>query len=135
MTSADPSWKVDETESPGEEEADELVSYEILTLANDVKLTNLISNSQKNVLSRVKKTDIAECAALFGNDVRDAFNAAITPQDVTLYGNIVTQRHAVAHSEDGQLVDWTTATLSLGDVELGLAAAERVMAAFEAAIQ
>ena len=38
MTSADPSWKVDETESPGEEEADELVSYEILNYPADTTL-------------------------------------------------------------------------------------------------
>jgi hypothetical protein len=106
-----------------------------MAVAGDPKLSNLIEASKRGILSRIKKVDLAECAGLFGSDVRAAFNASVTPQDATLYGNLITQRHAVAHSEDGQLVDWTVATLSLVDVENGLGAAERLIEAFEAAIQ
>jgi CheY-specific phosphatase CheX len=106
-----------------------------LALAGDPKVANLITNALKKILSRLNKSDITECALLFGDDTKAVFNGSVTAQDVTIYGNMITQRHAVAHSEDGQLVDWTTATLTLNDVALGVAAAERLMVAFEAAIQ
>ena len=106
-----------------------------LSVTGDIKLANLIANTQKTTLSRLKKNDLADCVALFGNDARQVFNDSVTAQDVTWYGNMITQRHGMAHNDEGQMVDWTAATLSLGDVEKGLAAAERLIAAFEAAIQ
>jgi hypothetical protein len=106
-----------------------------LSGSGDVKVANLIANTQNGMLARLKKTDLAKCASLFGEDVGKAFNEAVHDQDVTLYGNLVTQRHSVAHSDDGELLDWSSATLSLSDVELGLAAAERLLTAFETAIQ
>jgi hypothetical protein len=106
-----------------------------LLVAGDLKIANLIANTQKRIFARLDKSDIAECASLFGKDVRDSFNASVSDQDVTYYGNLVTNRHSVAHSQDGQLLDWVTATVSLSDVERGLAAAERLLTAFEASIQ
>jgi hypothetical protein len=106
-----------------------------LSASGDPKLANLIANSQKSIMSRLNKSDLAECAALFGEDVRTAFNTSVEPRDVTFYGNLITQRHSVAHSAEGQLLDWTTATVSLSDVEEGLLSAERLLSAFEAAIQ
>jgi hypothetical protein len=106
-----------------------------LSAPGDIKIANLILNTQDRIFTRLKKSDLAECAALFGADVRNSFNAAVQDQDVTFYSNLITQRHSVAHSEDGQLLDWVTATVSLSDVERYLAGAERLLIAFEAAIQ
>lgn len=106
-----------------------------LSAAGDIKIANLIANTQSRIFTRLNKSDLAECASLFGDDVKNAFNAAVSDSDVTYYGNLVTQRHSVAHSQDGQLLDWVTATLSLTDVEQGLAAAERLLTAFESSIQ
>jgi hypothetical protein len=103
--------------------------------AGDAKIANVIVNTQSKILARLNKSDLAECAGLFGKDVRDSFNAAVSDRDVTIYGNLIIQRHSVAHSQDGQLLDWFTATSSLNDVEQGLAAAERLLTAFEASIQ
>jgi hypothetical protein len=103
--------------------------------SGDQKLVNFLMNTQKRIIARLNKSDLAECAALFGEDVRDAFNGAVGPRDVTFYGNLITQRHSIAHSVEGQLLDWSTATLSLLDVEQGLEAAERMLTAFEASIQ
>src|SRR5438105_4689374 len=52
MTTADPRWRVDETEPPGEEEPDELVSYEILNYPADTTLRGYLEQwdaSQLNV--------------------------------------------------------------------------------------
>jgi len=106
-----------------------------LSAAGDAKVANLIANTQKRIFSRLKKADLAECASFFGDDVRNSFNAAADDRDVTFYANLIAQRHVVAHSQEGELLDWGTATLSLSDVEQGLAAAERLLTAFEASIQ
>jgi hypothetical protein len=106
-----------------------------LQTASDVKVANLISNTQGRMFARLDKSDLAKSAALFGGDVRDAFDIAVEARDVTFYGNLITQRHSVAHSQKGELLDWTTATASLGDVEQWLGAAERLLTAFESCIQ
>ena len=106
-----------------------------LDTAGDVKVANLIANTQSRIFSRLNKSDLAECASLFGVDVRAAFDVTVDARDVTFYGNLITQRHSVAHSQKGELLDWTTATASLGDVEEWLSAAERLLTAFEASIQ
>ena len=112
----------------------EMVKKRLLA-AGDVKVANLIANTQSKIFTRLDKSDIAKCAALFGEDVRNTFNSSVSDRDVTYYGNLITQRHAVAHSVDGQLLDWVTATASLTDVQQGLAAAERLLTAFESSIQ
>jgi hypothetical protein len=101
----------------------------------DQALAELVTNTQKGILSRLNKGDLADTAKLFGTAIKDAFNSGVSDQDVTLYSNLITQRHAVAHSEDGQLLDWRSANLTMLDAENGIAAAERLLGAFEAALQ
>lgn len=106
-----------------------------LSAGGDKKLANLILSTQGGILRRIPKSDLAECALFFGGEVKEAFNVAIHEQDVAAYSNLITQRHYVSHDQEGLVADWTTANLSLVDVEKGLGAAERLLAAFEVAIQ
>src|SRR6202042_161531 len=45
-----------------------------LSVSGDQKITNFIVNTQKRILARLAKSDIADCVALFGDEARDAFN-------------------------------------------------------------
>lgn len=101
----------------------------------DKTLAEFIINTQKTMLSRLNKSDLSDCAKLFGTTVREIFNTKICAQDAALYKNLIVQRHMVAHSEDGQALDWHSSNLTMLEAEDGLKAAERLLCAFETALQ
>lgn len=52
---------------------------------------------QKKGWYGLKKTDISEFLRLFGDSVKDKFNAELDDRKVTQYNNAVEARHSVAH--------------------------------------
>src|SRR6266571_2212741 len=90
-----------------------LVSYIASTL--DRRLRLKIADLKEDILSK------------FGPEQTEAFNAALDPDDVNYYSNIIVNRHAAAH-------DSGPVTITFEDISRTASQSGRVLDALEAAL-
>ena len=62
-----------------------------------------ISVAGKKLFRSLKKEEIAGFLGNFGSAVRDSLNLSVDDRDVTIYNNVVSGRHNVAHVSGSQI--------------------------------
>ena len=67
------------------------------------------------------KSDIASLVSMLNEDAKNRFDSAIRPTDVSAYSNVITARHNIGHKQGAQI--------TLGELENGITAAEKILVA------
>lgn len=75
----------------------------------DNGLRNFSNIGAERLLRSVKKHELAGFLEHFGEELKAAFNAAVTDQEVTQYNQAVDFRHGVAHPTAAASKQWTLA--------------------------
>lgn len=97
-----------------------------LAHGGDVKLATFLSKIKDNEVSRMKRREVSETVALFGDDCKAEFQARHSPEDLSVYSKVVAERHMTAH-RDGSDV-------TLADVRAAVDTAERIVESVRIAI-
>ena len=63
----------------------------------DKLISNFVSSTQKKVLKSIETGAITGFIRLFSPDQGEIINKALSPQEVSMYNNVVDRRNAVAH--------------------------------------
>ncbi|WP_146184093.1 MULTISPECIES: HEPN domain-containing protein [unclassified Caulobacter] len=95
--------------------------------AGDEKLAYFLAKHREALVKRVKKSEIADTAAMFGADCKDQFSSNFSDAEITIYNNIITDRHQNAHGNGGGV--------TISDVKLAFPIAERILDALSKAIE
>src|SRR5690606_34744000 len=74
----------------------------------------------------IDKHQLSGLVGMFCQAAKRSFDAALDDKTLTLYGNVVTERHKVAHTR--------LASITLGDVENGVEAADLILIELERAL-
>ena len=90
-------------------------------------LEKFVTESIGKLLRSVGKSELAGLLGHFGEEVKIDFNSRLDEVDVSLYSNVITARHKVAHKNGSEI--------SFIDLEKGISSAVRIIAAYEAALQ
>ncbi|MBY0351937.1 MAG: hypothetical protein K2W77_13525 [Tabrizicola sp.] len=93
----------------------------------DQKVGTFVSNVFVKKQGRLKKSDMADVAQMFGDQCKVVFNAAIDNAQASHYSNLLECRHKLSHGEP--------ASETLLTVENGIAAAEVMLQALSASVQ
>lgn len=94
--------------------------------SDDPVLRAFVSEASTRILRSVQKKEIATFVGLFGAECKNRFNDMLDEKDVTIYGNAVRERNAVAHRQGGAI-----AFMNLPDV---IAAAHKILDSAEGAL-
>lgn len=87
----------------------------------DGKLANFLSKTNEGVLKRMKRSEIADTVALFGDDCKITFKEILGEEDLTKYHNVISDRHETAHGIGGDV--------TLAEVREAVAIGERILIA------
>lgn len=97
-----------------------------LMIAGDEKLAHFIGKTKESIVKRVKKSEIADTAAMFGDQCKVSFSNKFTDAEITIYTNIIIDRHQSAHGSGGGV--------TISDVKVAFPIAERILDALSEAI-
>jgi uncharacterized membrane-anchored protein YjiN (DUF445 family) len=101
-----------------EKKVEELI-VEVFRRYSDDKIATFLQRNQASIISRIKKSDLADFAKSFGDEVKEAFTTALSDNEVTSYSNIITARHKVGHGPGSEI--------QIRDIESGTDVAEKIL--------
>ena len=93
---------------------------------SDSELKNFAVAAGKKVLRSIGKKELSGFLNNFGSAAKEHFQNSVSDEKATLYGNVVSNRHKVAHSSGGNI--------TFRELERGIDAALEVLAAVDTAI-
>jgi len=82
-------------------------------------IANVIAQTQRSIIQRIPKSDLAKTIGMFGDDCKETFNNSCTEQDVAAYSAVVLARHATAHPGSPKI--------SIKDVQNGIRASNALL--------
>jgi hypothetical protein len=92
----------------------------------DARLATFLAKTNEGVLKRMKRSDIADTVALFGDDCKEEFRSRLSEEDFTKYQNVIRDRHETAHGAGGDV--------TLSEVRDAVEIAERLLVALRECI-
>lgn len=92
----------------------------------DERIRSFVSESSKQILRSVQKSDLAGYLKNFGLDIKEQFNDLLDDADVSRYNIAVRGRHNVAHSSGAQI--------TFRELQEAVISAERILDALKTAI-
>lgn len=105
-----------------EEKVSELIQAKLTTHSNSTIAAFLHSNMEK-IIRRTPKSDIADLVSQFDKGFKETFNSLISDATATRYMNVINARHQAGHGKG--------ASVALGEIQMGLAAANEILAALD----
>ncbi|MDD2723704.1 MAG: HEPN domain-containing protein [Methylovulum sp.] len=112
---------------------DESVRQKMVNL-NDEELKGFINNQLERLkASSLKKADLADYVKHFSDQAKQRFNSHLQEKDreITIYSNVITSRHRVAHTSRPNNPN----QLTLPELEQAVEAAREILKAVQIALQ
>lgn len=97
-----------------------------LSASNDARISFFVAKTMEKMIGRVKKSEIKDMAANFGDDCDAVFDGMIDERDSALYATVINNRHLAAHGSGSNV--------TIPDIEQAIGAAERILVSLERAI-
>ena len=94
--------------------------------STDPAIHAFVTVAGERILRSVRKDKLSAFVGLFGSTYKDEFNARLDEREVTVYNNVVLQRHAVAHRGGG--------AVSFSDLREAIDAANNILDSMENAL-
>jgi hypothetical protein len=92
----------------------------------DEKLAHFLAKTNEKLLSRMKRRDISETVALFGEQCKIDFQSRFPANELEIYSNVIRDRHETSHSAGSDV--------TLSEVRQALAVGEAVLVAIKEVI-
>ena len=92
----------------------------------DEKLATFLSKTNEKLLSRMKRKEISDTVALFGDACKDDFQSRFPPSDLEIYSNVIKDRHETSHGD--------ASSVTLLEVKQAVEIAERILVSVEEVI-
>ena len=94
--------------------------------STDPAIHAFVTAAGERILRSVRKDELSAFVGLFGSTYKDEFNARLDDREVTVYNNVVLQRHAVAPRGGG--------SVSFSDLREAIDAANNILDSMENAL-
>lgn len=98
-----------------------------LHVNGDHRLEYFVSKTNDRMMRRLSKSEIKELAKCFGEDCKEIFDRNLEEHEEKAYSSVISNRHNTVHGNG--------ATLTIIEVEKGIAAADSVLISLENAIR
>lgn len=92
----------------------------------DEKLANFLANINDKQVARMKRREISETVALFGEQCKVDFQAAFPANELEVYSNVIRDRHETSHSGGSDV--------TLNEVRSAMIIGERILDQVEVVI-
>lgn len=105
-----------------EERLAEIIELKLTKFTSGALGRFLLSNME-GIIRRTRKSDITSLVLMLNEEAKAKFDMAIHSNDVSVYSNVITARHNIGHKQGAQI--------TLRELDQGIAAAEKILAAVD----